>query len=135
MEICRGPKIPLTHVMFWNYIHDVTLLIMQIYDDGDDLMRCCNRDSKTQLLHYWVLVYILLLFLSNRSQLWVMFMPLLTYSGLLKGLQVAWLFWYYVRSCLHFHFHFAILPSLVPVGHNMQNLGKPADVILENSLN
>ena len=22
-----------THVMFWNYIHDVTLLIMQIYDD------------------------------------------------------------------------------------------------------
>jgi len=27
-----------THVMFfWNYIHDVTLLIMQIYDDDDDI--------------------------------------------------------------------------------------------------
>ena len=25
-----------THVMYWNYIHDVTLLIMQIYDDDDD---------------------------------------------------------------------------------------------------
>ena len=25
-----------THVMFQNYIHDVTLLIMQIYDDDDD---------------------------------------------------------------------------------------------------
>ena len=22
--------------VFWNYIHDVTLLIMQIYDDDDD---------------------------------------------------------------------------------------------------
>ena len=26
-----------THVIFWNYIHDVTLLIMQIYDDDDDV--------------------------------------------------------------------------------------------------
>ena len=26
-----------THVMFRNYSHDVTLLIMQIYDDDDDL--------------------------------------------------------------------------------------------------
>ena len=24
-----------THVIFWNYIHDVTLLIMQIYDDDE----------------------------------------------------------------------------------------------------
>ena len=26
-----------THEMFRNYIHDVTLLIMQMYDDDDDL--------------------------------------------------------------------------------------------------
>ena len=33
-----------THVMFWNYIHDVTLLIMQIYDDDID------RGKQSQLL-------------------------------------------------------------------------------------
>ena len=31
-----------THVMFWNYIHDVTLLIMQKYEDDDDLEYLIN---------------------------------------------------------------------------------------------
>ena len=34
-----------THVMFQNYIHDVTLLIMQIYDDDDDYPRGMTNEK------------------------------------------------------------------------------------------